>query len=426
MTRPGPARRYPGPGPAGGRGGTRPRPAWAERVLYGALVLLALVGLASPGRYNALPAESLLEVAFLATALLCGLRWVRGAWPLFVLGGCYLGLKVLLLVLYGSAGAADFLQAYKSFYYVVLLAFLVGKGRFDGPRLARLTTFLVGATFLKYAYSVVLGLDPRPGIYLENNFELVLLIGLCYLAWPHLGRSRHLVFAGLAATVLLSGSRSAALGLLSTYAFLYLRRTTRLWPLHLFGLAGVGWAVVVLFDSRAAQAGPGELDRVQFLHVFLYEVRNWPIWEFVTGSLPLTPLSPGSCSSLSYWAPVLFSHSNPGICYSVILHSFFLRAIFDHGLLGLVLLYVLVWLGLRRSGVPTRDALALLSLITISGFSVSAFNNVFVAILLGLAMGLARSRQPRAAPAGPGALEGDRGGPARELLTTASPGRGRD
>jgi hypothetical protein len=372
---------------------------WPERVLYGALVVFALVGLLSPGRYNALPAESFLELAFLAAVVLAGFRWAPGAWPLLVLGGLYLGLKALLLVLYGSAGALDFLQAYKSFYYVVLLAFLVGKRRFDGFRLARLASFLVTVFLAKYAYSVVLGLDQRPGVYLENNFELVLLIGLCYLAWPYLGRRRHLVFAGLAATVLLSGSRSAALGLLCIYAFLYLRRSTRSWPLHMAGLGGVGWAVVALFGERAAEQGTAQLDRLQFLDVFLYEVRDWPVWEFVTGSLPLTPLSPGSCGSLAYWS-VLFSKSDPGTCYSVILHSFFLRAVFDHGVLGLVLLYALVWIGLRRSRVPVRDTVALLSLITISGFSVSAFNNVFTAIVLGVAMGLART--PPLEPAAPG------------------------
>jgi hypothetical protein len=371
---------------------------WTERVLYGALIVFALVGLASPGRYNALPAESILEVAFVAAVVLAGVRWSRGAWPLFVLGSLYLGLKVLLLVLYGSAGMLDFVQAYKSFYYVVLLAFLLGKRRFDGSRLARLATFLVAVFLLKYAYSLVLGLDPRPGVYVENNFELVLLIGLCYLAWPYLGRRKHLVFAGLAAAVLLSGSRSAALGLLCAYAFLYLRRSTRSWPLHVAGLGAVGGAVVVLFGERAAQQGGGQLDRLQFLDAFLYEVRDWPVWEFLTGSLPLTPLSPGTCGSLDYWS-VLFSRSDPGTCYSVILHSFFLRGVFDHGVIGLVLLYGLVWIGLRRARVPVRDAVALLSLITISGFSVSAFNNVFTAIVLGVAMGLARTSQRESVPA---------------------------
>jgi hypothetical protein len=45
---------------------------------------------------------------------------------------------------------------------------------------------------------------------------------------------------------------------------------------------------------------------------------------------------------------------------------------------------------MRRSGVPLRDIVALLALISMSGLSVSAFNNVFVAITLAVAMGLDR------------------------------------
>jgi hypothetical protein len=257
----------------------------------------------------------------------------------------------------------------------------------------------VGAFLLKYAYSLVLGFADRPGVYIENNFELVLLIGLVLVAWPHLGARRDLVFAALAVTVLISGSRSAALGLVCVYAALYLRSGTRTWPLHLGGLAVVAWAVATVFSSRAAADGAVELDRLVFLHTFGYEVRDWPLWEFVTGSFPLTPLSPGSCGNLAFYE-VLFSRSDPGTCYSVILHSFFLRAVFDHGLIGLVLLYALVWWGLRRAGTPLREAVALLALISVSGLSVSAFNNVFVAILLAVAMGLDRRTAPALAAPG--------------------------
>jgi hypothetical protein len=114
----------------------------------------------------------------------------------------------------------------------------------------------------------------------------------------------------------------------------------------------------------------------------------------VTGAFPLTPLSPGSCGSLAFYE-ILFSKTDPGVCYSVIFHSFLMRAVFDHGLLGLVLLYGLLWLGLRRSGMVVRDALALLGLITLSALSVSAFNSVFAAIVLAVAMGLDRSGLPR-------------------------------
>jgi hypothetical protein len=373
-----------------------PRPGWtsgSERLLYGVLTLLGALGLASPWQFNVAPADSLLEVAFLASAALA----VRGrgapAWTIAVPAGGYLFLKTLLLVLYGSASLPDYLLAYKSFVYLVLLSFFVGRSFFSGARLARLATVLVAVFLAKYSYSVALGLADRPGVYMENNFELIMLLGLVYLAHSYLGARRHWVFAGLAVTVLLSGSRSAALGLVCVYVFLYVRTRSRTWPFHVAGVGVVGWAVLALFRARAAQDSGAELDRLVFFQTFQYEVRHWPLWEFMTGSFPLTPLSPGSCGSLSFYDE-LFSKTDPGLCYSVIFHSFLMRAVFDHGLLGLVLLYGLLWWGLRRSRVAARDACALLGLITLSALSVSAFNSVFVAIVLAVAMGLDRSDPP--------------------------------
>lgn len=376
------------------------RPSRPERVLYGSLLGLAVLGLLAPTAYqfNLAPAGSILELAFFVSAVLLARRVVPGARTMLVLSALYVFLKTLLLLIYGSASIPDFLQGYKTYFYLVLLSFFVGKQVFSGQRLARFATVLVAAFFVKYAYSVVLGFSDRPGIFIENNFELIMLIGLVYLAYPYLGNRRALVFGVLAVTVLLSGSRSSALGLLVVYVFLYVRLRNRTWPLHVAGVVAVGYAVFTLFTSRLDGQSVEAIDRVQFLEVFLREVRTWPVWEFVTGAFPLTPLSPAGCARLSFYQP-LFSATDPGVCYSVILHSYVLRAVFDHGLLGIALLYTLVWLALRRSAVTRRDALALLSVITLSGFSVSAFNNVFTTIVLAVAMGLDRSAAPPEPPA---------------------------
>lgn len=384
-----------------------------EKVLYGALIVLAVVGIASPGTFNLAPAGPLLELTFLGTAGLLMLRTPRvrtGGWPLLLVGGFYVFLKTLLLITYSEASVTDFLQAYKAFFYLVALGFLVGKRVFDGPRLARFSTLLIAAFAVKYGYSVALGLADRPGVYIENNFELIMLMGLFYLAWPWLGPRRNLLFLVLAGIVLVSGSRSAALGLICIYLPLFVRTSNRAWPLHVGGAAVVGYAVYWLFSSRAEQDAGAPLDRLVFFDVFRYEVRDWPLWEFFTGAFPLTPLSPGSCGSLRFYE-ALFSQTDPGVCYSVILHSYFLRAAFDHGILGLGLLYGLIWLGLRRSRVPVRDALALLALISVSGLSVSAFNNVFVAITLAVAMGLDRGAPPPGDD--PASLPGPRAVPLR-------------
>lgn len=389
------------------------RPGAVEITLYSALLALALVGLGSPGRYSLLPAETILEVAFALATVLSMARFDVAARSFLLVALVYATTKTALMAFSGSPAWLDYIQAYKAYFYLVALAFFVRRRCFDGVRVARVSAVLTAAFLVKYGYSQALHLDPRPGLYTENNFELIMLLGLFYLGFPYAGRSRHLVFAALTATVLLSGSRSGALGLLIVYVALYLRARNRFWPLHLLGVAGVGAAVAALFLSRDPQ-GLQSVDRYHFLQVFLREVRPWPLWEFLTGSYPITPLSPASCHELAYYVNE-FSYSQPGVCYSVILHSYLLRAVLDQGLLGLGVLYGLVWLALHRSGASGRDVVVLLGILTVSGLSVSAFNSVFAAITLAVALGLARPG-PRRPPdggrpwsaTGRGGLRGDR------------------
>jgi hypothetical protein len=389
--------------PARGRADRSERdtpPRAVEVVLYGALLGLAVVGLGSPGQWNMLPAETILEAAFILATALSMSRVDAAARSLLLVAFTYVITKTALMAFGGSGAWLDFVQAHKAYFYLLALAFFVRRRLFEGARLARVMVVVVSAFFIKYAYSQLFQLDPRPGIYDENNFELVLLIGLSYVAFPYAGRTRQLFFVVLTATVLMSGSRSAALGLLIVYVGLYLRSRNPLWPVHVLGLAGVAAVVVNIFRSR----GPGGLsaiDRFNFLQVFLREVRDWPLWQFFTGSYPMTPLSRGACADLAFYEQV-FSFTDPTVCYSVVLHSYLLRSVFDHGLIGLALLYALVTLGLVRSGASRRDVVVLLGILTVSGLSVSAFNNVFAAITLAIMLGLDRTRSasPGAGPAG--------------------------
>ena len=58
-----------------------PSPRWAsgsERLLYAALAVLAVMGLVTPGQFNVTPAGSLVEVAFLGSAVLAARRMGAG------------------------------------------------------------------------------------------------------------------------------------------------------------------------------------------------------------------------------------------------------------------------------------------------------------------------------------------------------------
>jgi hypothetical protein len=376
-------------GPVRRPGATVDRGLWSSRFLLYPLVALAVVGVFSPTEFNVAPAEMVLEGSFfVATGLVVG-RLRSRARTIFALAAAYLAVKISLMVFFNPVHLLDFVQAYKAYFYLLGLAFFVRRRSVSGRTLARVVTGLVFLFLIKYGYSVALLITGRPGVFMENNFELVMLVGLFYLAYPYMRWWRDPLFGVVGGVVLLSGSRSAAVCLLCAYGFLYLRASRGTWVIHVAGLTAVGAVVGSVFLDRLGANSYQSIDRYRFLEVFLSELRLWPAWEVITGSFPLTPLSARSCEALSYYSP-LFSVGDPGTCYSVVLHSYILRAVFDQGIFGLALLYGLVWWGLAHSGASVRDRLALLSMISASAFSISAFNNVFVVIVLAVAFSLNR------------------------------------
>jgi hypothetical protein len=391
------------PGP-GMRRALAPRrsPTSTELALYCPLIVLALIGLASPYEYNILRVNPLLEAALLLSVLTTIRTLHRRAVGILLIACSYVLVKYLLMTELRPASLTDFVQAYKAYVYVGLLSFFIGKARFSRALVTRVTDFLTLALLVKYLYSIVFQFDPRladrPGLYTENNFELILLLGLFYIAYPHFAGSVLLRFAAVAAIVFMSGSRSASVGLFLIYVFIYLRLRSRYLLLHLAGTGLLGSAVLVLFASRLGEQGLTQVDRYRFLQVFFLETQEWSSANVLLGTVPLSPLSNHSCALLSYYAP-LFSQSDPDTCYAVILHSFLLRAVIDQGLLGLGLLYVLIWFGMRSSAMSLRDRLALLALVSANALSVSAFNSVYVAIVFAVAFAL--DRTPRDPPSPP-------------------------
>lgn len=76
---------------------------------------------------------------------------------------------------------------------------------------------------------------------------------------------------------------------------------------------------------------------------------------------------------------------------------------FDQGLLGAAFLYLAVWYVLRRATVPAGEAVTVLVLATVNGLSVSAFNSVFVILVVAICVALVRDGDAAAgaAPAVP-------------------------
>jgi hypothetical protein len=140
-----------------------------------------------------------------------------------------------------------------------------------------------------------------------------------------------------------------------------------------------GFAIAIVTFATRSTGSIEDIDRYKFLQHFLYATRNWGVFDFLFGADRLTPLPAETCASLAYYEK-LFSYSGDGRCYSVALHSFDTRVIFDHGLIAFALMLSCVWLILGRLSKWERVCVLLVILIT--GMSVSALNNVYVAIPL--------------------------------------------
>ena len=357
-----------------------------QRMLFLLLVGGGLISVVFVGEFSPLPMTTLLDawmLLFAGWVLLRG-RIRSGVLLLLVLG--YLGLR-MAASLTVQPPLEDLLQAHRWLVYLAVFALARGHQWTRPELLTRLVWWLVGLATLKSLLTLAtVGPNARPGLFLENNFELALFIGAA--AVVHRRDPRHGVWliVLLGALTLLSGSRSGALTFLVLVAYaLWSLRTRDVFLRYVAVLAPVVAAVVpwVIFQSRAVESQV--IDRVMFFDVFLGEVDGWGWFQWVFGTPPITPLSAAACESLSYYE-VLFSSAGDGRCYSVILHSFVMRLVYDGGLLALLLAIVVPLMVMRRGRVPWGLTLALISVALINSISVSGFNNPYVALPILLAV----------------------------------------
>lgn len=134
-----------------------------------------------------------------------------------------------------------------------------------------------------------------------------------------------------------------------------------------------------IMHSRLGDSSIDSIDRVKFLYVFLEEVSQFSLYDYLFGADIITPLSDRSCLTLSYYSS-LFSDNNQNTCFSVVLHSFDLRFIFDHGVLGLLILLIIFYRLLVTRGYGAKFSLYIIFIALLNGASVSSFNNIFFAV----------------------------------------------
>lgn len=366
-----------------------------RRTLYTILIVAGAASMPAIGEYGPLPTTALLDawmILFMFAALIRGP--IRTMGIIFALA-CYLLFLRVFPALWNNSPVEDFLQAYRWVLYLIAFAFAVGRQWVPVEPLVKVMWALLGMALTKAALTFALmGPGNRPGLLLENNFEMALFAGLIAVLYTHLNKSRLWAIGALGVLTFLSGSRSGAVAFLVLAVFaLSQQRSRDMFVRHLavFALPLLVSIPVAIFGARAATST--NIDRLNFLDVFLNDTRPWGAATWLFGTTPITPLSNTACERLAYYER-LFSSTGDGSCYSVILHAFVLRIVYDAGIVGLIIAFATTWYLMRKGGVRVPLALCLLGIAVTNSLSVSGLNNPYVALPILLAITTAASPPP--------------------------------
>ena len=312
----------------------------------------------------------------------------RKALLLFLVPSIYLIFSFQYSVIFGGDNILDFILAYKFVIYLLIGCVFLGKGYISPFFARRLFYVLLFLFIIKYTYSYYVGMDHRPVLYAENNFELMFLLLLSLLVYYHYRFSPG-VFLLLLYVFVLSGSKSGILSFILAYFIvlcsdLKIKDFASLFVFTVIGLLAIGY----VFTSRGALSIES-IDRYKFLMVFMSEYKQYNALEYIFGAKRLTPLSDTSCYVLSYYER-LFSFKGDGSCYPVILHSFHLRVLLEHGVMIYAFLIYSVYKLLRYSGYPVFMVVSFLAVMAVNGMSVSSFNSSFFVLSLFFYLSLTR------------------------------------
>jgi hypothetical protein len=350
-----------------------------SRILFYSLFIITIVGVIIQSRVTFF--NKYFEVFIFLLLALNFFRINKKMLSVFILSIIYVLVSYVNAVVVKNAHILDFLLIYKFFIYVIPISFLTGKGIIEKSFFIKYFNFLVWAFILKYLISLFFFNDLRPILFHENNYELMFLSMLFYLKYVLKGYHSTVTDQFLLVAIfVLSGSRSALFILL--FVLFIVNKKIILKKLHIIAPIAILLILLVIqvfIDRMYGNFDIMSIDRIRFFLLFLEETKTWGFIDYFIGANRITALSQETCNSLIWW-DTLFSYSGNGTCYSVILHSFIFRVIFDHGFLGLFFMMYIIYRAITVSGFSSKNALTLTIIVLINGLSVSSFNSIYFII----------------------------------------------
>lgn len=358
------------------------------KVYFSTLIVLAVFSFLFYEKTNAIPATTIFDALILLSVIFTRpvLKSRQVAQVFFVLL-FYVVVSFIYSILWKNDHVLDFLLGYKAFFYLTLLSFFWGKIVFTRQHIVVLFRLLLLFFFLKYAISIFGGLNGRPWLFRENNFELMFLALLFLLKFDLTRQVKAIEWILITFIFVLSGSKSALpIFIVVSASVLFRRITLKKLFVGVIVLGSLSVAFVGVMMRKIAVTGIEGIDRLAFLRVFLSEMTQSSPIEIIFGHARITPLMESSCRSLQFFQG-LFSFANDGSCYSPILHTFILRTIFDHGLIGFVFIIWVCYYLLVKAGFSVRVAIVFNLVMILNGMSVSAYNSGFFALAMLLFLG---------------------------------------
>lgn len=342
--------------------------------LYTITYICIIGGIFSYNEYNFLSVNYIFEMSILVI-FITGLR--KNNYNIFFIAlGLILYLVIRLFInnVYFDIGFKDLIVANKFVLYLIILSLLNTKDIFNVKRFDLFYKILLISLFIKYLlWHVFSGM--RPGIFAENNFELMflLLVTISYInVFGKLSAKQYIL---LFLIFFMSFSRSGIVCLLFFVFILSLKKINIRTICSLILVFIVSCFAVFIFLDRIGAGGIDSIDRFIFFQQFLYSIKDWGYSDYIFGRYILEPLPNAVCSTLSFYE-TLFSNYSQNICYSVIFHSFILRCIYDFGFSGLILVFYYLYI-LIREHIQTRLSIIALGVIFLNGISVSSINSVY-------------------------------------------------
>jgi len=272
-------------------------------------------------------------------------------------------------------------RAYKWAFFIIGLIVSGRKIRLSQRTIEKCFHLLLASMFVAYALQVTVnGLQSRPYLMIENNYECALLIGFFIIKLSRkepLPKYKNLIEISMViSTILMSQSRSSLLSLIAVL-FINVRfsKTTknRIIPTIILFFAST-FAIIYTSNNRGTNIV--NLDRYRFLTLFVEEFRTRSMLEQLFGSWIIQPLNYETCIKLKYYSS-LQNDESLGSCYSVVLHSFLIRAVNDFGIIGTIAIFW-IFAFILFDGLQKKTALSLLVLAVVNAASVSGINNVYV------------------------------------------------